>query len=220
MSTLVLQQYKFSGVPDGNLYALVFDPTGNKAFKFGSGVYTFVTYAVSSHSDYVIALAEHTQRSKYWFVNIDSSIITLPLTSDFQQYAVEIWAEASPGVQDRSTDTLVSAYNFAWNPDRDKWEVHCNMAFDAELTRIGLVIWAEKNGEVVTDAQGVAVVIKKSDDTTLYSGTDLVAGSEGQYILSQTAITLNPDETYFGSVTVTDADGVDHTSGVAFITWD
>jgi hypothetical protein len=218
------------GCCPANVAAVIFNKDG-KALKLIStspDVWELATYTEVTHADFCIPLAEHSERSMYYYVDMDTDTFTLA-TSEEYPYMVEYWYKASAGYgyyddYDRTADTLLGESEFFWNAtalqvvpcpvnqslltELIQRKAVIQMAYDHANETIYAMVWLEKAGQLVDDTQYANITWLESDGTVLASATlsTYVTDMDGVFYTSIPLIDLTGDRISACLVEIVDAD--------------
>lgn len=225
-----------AGCCPNHFYALVFNRASQCLKDNGSGVLTFDTFAAASQGLFDIPMAEHAQRTRFYYVDIDDEDIDLAATTIGQKYTVEIWKTASAGVPNRTNDTLADVKEFIWNGteyvdaelgasqvlELSQKDVHIAVSYDSNTSELRCLAFYEKNGELQTDPLLCNFKLITREDVILINSnpSTQLTNQPGIFSWTQPTVTLDPDEVYAAVATITDADGIEHKSASIQVTWD
>lgn len=103
-----------------------------------------------------------------------------------------------------------------------QWSAIINAAYDSQNSRMQIVAWAEKDGQLYLSTTTCLVTVYNSDLDVVISRSHTPAPNPGtgQFTFSIEDLLLSPDEAYYAVVTITKSDTTTITSAAAFITWD
>lgn len=224
-----------AGCCPAHFYAIIFNRS-HQALKPNAGVLEFATFSAASQGDFDIPLAEHAQRTRFYYTTIADADISLPASAIGQKYTMEIWKTASAGNPNRTNDTLRTTREFMWNGTEfidaelgaaqllqlAMKDVFIAVAYDSSEMKLRCMAYYEKNGELQTDPLACSFSFISRGDTELINSSPAtqLANAPGIFAWEQSAVSLDPDEVYAAVVTITDADGIEHTGVSAQVTWD
>lgn len=223
--------------PD-KVYAIIFNDEGD-ALKWAAGPaqWQLATYVLADHADFAIALAESSDRSKFYTLLLEAADYTLADTPDGTHYWMEYWLrEAVDTNYDRTEDTLLESRRFYLvNNELSYTQLNlfqrqalqgataqCTIAYDSEEQKVRFMAWLERGGAAVTDAVTATVYWTKRDGTVILntSYSTHVTGQPGVFCWEHTGIDLEPDEVSVIKVTIEDADGNLPFTYTSMVTWD
>lgn len=103
-----------------------------------------------------------------------------------------------------------------------QWSAIVNAAYDSQNSRMQIVAWAEKDGQLYLSTTTCLLTVRNSSGDVVISRsyTPTPNPGTGQFSFSIEDLTLSPDEAYYAVITITKADTNTITSAAAFITWD
>mgnify|MGYP000346635704 CR=1 FL=1 len=154
-----------AGCCANKFYALVFNRSSQCLKDNGSGVLEFAAFTSANQGLFDIPLAEHAQRTRFYYTDILDANINMAATTIGQKFTVEIWKAASAGTPHRVNDTLVETREFIWNGteyvDAELGaaqlaamaiqDVQVAIAYDSSESKLRCMAFLEKNGELQAD---------------------------------------------------------------------
>ena len=228
-------------VASGTMYAVLFRDSDNKALDFAAGTPDLQTFD-GDHTRFGKVLAQHSTRTRLHYALLADGSFTLPNSAADECYQVEYWHREG-GARSRPSDRLVMIEFFNWldgkkiesrlgsaqearialipnEPATARYEALGSLSYDQETNRIGIMAWLEKDGELQTTALSATVRMVDSTEAEIFSKTITPIGADGQFADEYVGDPLSPDETYFLTVTITDAASAVHKSASSPVTWD
>ena len=228
-------------VASGSMYAVLFRDTDNKALDFAAGTPDLQTFD-GDHVRFGKVLAQHSTRTRLHYSLLADGSFTLPESAADEAYQIEYWHREG-GARSRASDRLVMIEFFNWlggkkiesrlgaaqearialipdEPAGARYEALGSLSYDQETNRIGIMAWLEKDGELQTTALSATVRMVDSTETEIFSKTITPIGADGQFADEYVGDPLSPDETYFLTVSITDAASAIHISASSPVTWD
>lgn len=100
---------------------------------------------------------------------------------------------------------------------------HAAMSYDSENEFLHIACWLELDGALQLDPLSFQVVMIDSDGNEIINVTGDEADLEdgfGVFFKQVADVALTPDETYFATVTINDAEDNPHISGIGPVAWD
>lgn len=225
-----------AGCCPNRVYVVMFDQDGNALKPNGLGTYTFQPYTKATHSSFAIVLAEHGERSKFYSSELSPVNHSVPVTPDGECYYLEFWKREGNTAYNRDEDEVLECRRVFWTgnylsttrlSDGDveavaAYKAELGVTYDSETSTVYFVAFLERNGELVTDPQQMEINWKARDNSTIANVVQRTTMNNlpGVYAFSLSLMDLDPDQATPITVTITDADGVEHTSGSVSLTWD
>lgn len=240
MAFLLLDAYLPSTYAPGcctnQLYAILFDDSNQALKDNGSGILTLQSFTAANQNVHAIAMAEAVERTKYFFVKIDTANLNLPALAKGKYYFVEIWRHEGALPRVRATDELIEARRVQWDGSKlvdavlsdggegavAGYTSHFGTVYNSATLEMHFGAWLEKGGQLQVDPVSATLLWKDAAGATLANVTTSspMAGMPGVYSFSVSNISLVPDAITFAKVSITDVNGGVHDSVTAIVSWD
>jgi len=220
-----------------SVYALIFN-SDNNAIKESVGIYSFDEYLLVNHSDYCIDLLEHSNRTRYFFADIDTSSLVMPSTSNGSLYCIEYWMKSSESEYSRENDFFLSHEMFMWDSvykrryygeisiEQEKRLVYAkanvSAAYDSIEGKVRIIGWLEIAGRIIETTKRLDVYWNSFDDTEIASAQKTVhqSNTPGVFAIEISGIDLNPDLVTPIKAVIVDEDDIEYGSVVSAATYD
>lgn len=218
------------------VYALVFDRLHRALKDNGSGVLIPTAYVKAQHSTFALILSEQSERSKYYFLNLDSTQFSLPANLRGETYQVEYWRRELTGAYNRDQDILEETRPLRWSGNNQvaaelslegvneivEHESHVSASYDSETLILYLMAHLERAGALVEDALEMNARLLTSAGVEVFNVTQntYLANAPGIFNWEQSNLNLEHDRIYTVLVTITDAAGIQHKTVSYLNAWD
>lgn len=222
--------------------AVLFDESHNalKLISTPPDVWAMAPYAKTDHNDFCILLTEHTERTWFYYKDLDSSQFTLAATPEGEWYTFEFWHKEGTGDFDRDADNFLGEKKVVWDgtylcesrlpatqvETLQGYVVQASVGYDSSSQTVYAIAWLEKNNELVRTSQYVTFDWRDRTGAGIMSATistyiDTEDGAmDGIFALDYPGIDLDPDLTTPMVVTIRDVSNNDHTACIGIATWD
>jgi len=217
-------------------YALIFNQQHQALKNNGSGDYALAAYASADHADFAIVLNEHTERTRFYYLDFDPANFTLAANVLGQPYTMEIWKALVGGTYSRTDDTLREAREFFWDGDNfinaefsqsqinaiANQTSHVAAVYDSNNNVLRCMAFLDRNGSLITNplSCNFRLISRANDELANSTITAQLGQQPGIFHWEQPGITLDPDEVYAVVALIIDADGNEHESASVQLTWD
>lgn len=240
MPFLLLDTYLPSTYAPGcctnQLYALLLDDSSQALKDNGGGILTLQSFTSALQNDFAIALAEGVERTRYFFVKLDTTALSLPALAKGKYYFLEIWRHSGALPRVRAADELIEARRIQWDGSKlvdavlsDSGEgaiagftSHFASVYNSATLEMHFGAWLERGGQLQSNPVSATLLWKDATGATLANVTQssTMAGMPGVYSFSVSNVTLLPDAVTFAKVSITDADGAVHDTVTSIVSWD
>jgi len=217
------------------IYAVVYNQSSSSLKEVTPSAWSLQAYLDSAHDDHALLLTEHSERSKYYLLNLDEAQFTLADTPDGEEYTIEIWKSDTVAPYVRADDTLLETQKFTWHGQERGLRIlplqqtaisgiqsHIAMSYDSDTQTIYYLAWLEKAGIMITDTTNCNVRWRDRTGslvTNINQSTHLT-DEPGVFSFVQSPITPNADETTVVICSITDADSNVYSTTHSVVTWD
>lgn len=224
------------GCCSNKVYALLFnqDHEAMKKITTSPLLWQIATYLKTNHADFCMVLGEHSQRSKYYYMEIEDDEFDLDETPSGEVYWVEIWERTEADTNyNRTEDTLHDKFSIIWDgsffidsrlgssqiESLSKLEAQVAVTYEPSNQELRVAAWLEKNGVLQSGAQQVIVEVFQRDGTKVLDETITTQAVSGFFMWDSPGLDLDPDDVYALKVTIRDSGGTDYQTGQAIVTW-
>lgn len=220
---------------DNLVYAVLFDKNQSALKDNGFGVLTLQPYTEVNHDDYAIILAEHTERDRYYYVDIADANLVLPDNPRGEVYQIEFWRKPVAGTFTRSDElretrrvvvsakTLVDAtLSSAGVKELRVTQAHLSAVYDSENAILRFMSHLDVNGELVINPASCRIVVADSTGTPVIdvTSTTYLTNQAGVFYQELPSQSLANDQIFVAKSIIIDSDGVQHTTVSYLETWD
>jgi hypothetical protein len=239
MANLLLDAYLphlEPGCCPAKVYALVFNRSHQALKDPGTGVLVMTNFVKAQQNSFAITLNEHTERTKYYYLDLDQSDFTLADNAFGSEYYIEIWRRELSGNFNRDQDILEETRRLYWaggriaqsqlDPSQEdrlaNYQAHVALAYDSENQTAYILGFLDKNGILQENTQQCEFQWLDHSGAELanVTTTSFLPNAPGVFSISLPSINLTPDRIGVMMATITDVAGGTHKTASTSIHWD